>query len=440
MLHMKDLIIILDKEQLLKLNTELIESNQVILLDEIIIDETLELIDKSPCVVNSYKVYRWLSNKEELPKNIYFVDEGALGYFTIQAKNVLDEFNGTNINLIKIGRLNDKYRLSDEWSLGKVYDLKLSYMESYCIKRNKIEIQKEEFPLVSVCISHFNHGKYLPETLEALNNNTYSNFEVIIVDSESTDSYSIKVFKDMENKYKDKFKFCHRKNESLGETRNHAVEMASGKYIIFFDTDNIPEKNMIETYIKGMQISGADCLTAHNIQFEEGMRDILFTPIGPALAYGIFENCFGDSAFCIKKSVFEELGGFTTERLGLEDWEFLAKLSIEKFIQDVVPIPLYRYRRHNLSMANTVNNYKSHNRALRPYIKGEPDYIKELLTEFCVPVYKNGYKQYENLDETSNPVEGLYMGGMIIKIIKIIPKIIPRSSKLYTVLKKIIKR
>lgn len=437
---MKDLIIILNKQQLLKVDTELINNSQVIMFNDIIIDETLELIDKSPCVLNSYKVYRWLSNKEVLPKNIYFVDEGALGYFTIQAKNVLGIFEETNINLIRIGKTNDKYRLADEWSIGKAYDLKLSYMENYSIELKNNQSERTELPLVSVCISHFNHGKYLPDTLEALNNNTYSNFEVIIVDSESTDLYSKEVFKNMEGKYKNKFRFYYRKNESLGETRNHAVEMAKGRYIIFFDTDNIPEANMIETYVKGMETSKADCLTAHNIQFEEGMKDILFTPIGPALAYGIFENCFGDSAFCIKKSVFKKIGGFTTERLGLEDWEFLAKLSINGYKQDVVPIPLYKYRRHNLSMANTVNNYKSHNRILRPYMDNQPEYIKQLLTEFCVPVYKNGYKQYENIDETINPIEGIYMGGILIKFIKVFQRILPRKSKLYHSMKKIIKR
>lgn len=437
---MKDLIIILYKEQLLKLDTKLIKNSQVVMLDDIIIDETLELIDKSPCVLNSYMIYKWLNNKDNLPENIYFLDEGALGYFTIQAKNVLGAFEGINIHLINIGKTNDKYRLANEWSIGKAYDLKLSYMENYSVYSSGKQHKQRDLPLVSVCISHFNHGRYLPDTLEALNNNTYSNFEVIIIDSESTDPYSIKVFNNMENRYKDRFKFYHRKNESLGETRNHAVEMASGEYIIFFDTDNIPEKNMIEMYVKCMKRSGADCLTAHNIQFEEGMKDILFTPIGPALAYGIFENCFGDSAFCVKKSVFKELGGFTQERLGLEDWEFLAKMSIREYKQDVVPVPLYRYRRDSLSMANTVNNYKSHNRVLRAYMENQPEYIKQLLIEFCVPLYKNGYKQYEEIDETCNPIEGIYMGGILIKFIKVIQKIIPAKSNIYNSIKRMIKR
>lgn len=439
MCFMKELLIVLYKEQLNKIKIKL-DNIEIVLFDDIDFELKTGLIDNSPCVKKSYLVYQWLINKKELPSKIFFFDEGALGFFSIQAKRVLCLFKNTDFNIIEIGKTYDNYQCKDEWSFGKAYDLKLAYMENYCLKdiNNFSDSVKE--PLVSVCISHFNHGKYLPETLEALAENTYKNFEVIIVDSESTDPYSLKVFKDMERTYKGKFRFYHRKNESLGETRNHAVEVASGEYIVFFDSDNIPKVDMIETYVKGMQISKCDCLTAQNLQFEEGMKDLIFTPIGPALAYGIFENCFGDSAFCIKKNVFEDLGGFTTERLGLEDWEFLAKLSVKGYKQDVVPVPIYKYRRNHQSMANTVNNYRSHNRVLRSYVDNQPTYIKDLLTQFCIPVYKNGYKQYENIDETCNPVEGVYMGGIIIKLIKLIKKIVPKKGASYNKLKKILKR
>lgn len=439
MYFMKELLIALYKQQLNKINENL-KDVKVVFFENINYELDIELIDKSPCVMNSYIVYQWLLNKKELPPKIYFFDNGGLGFFCIQAKRVLGLFKHVEFEIVPIGKTYDNYVRKDEWSYGKAYDLKLSYMEDYCLREESITNVNNNEPLVSVCISHFNHGKYLPETLEALAESTYKNFEVIVVDSESNDPYSIEVFNDMENKYKKNFKFYHRKNESLGETRNHAVEEANGDYIIFFDSDNIPENNMIELYVKGMTISRCDCLTAHNMQFEDGMNDLIFTPIGPALAYGIFENCFGDSAFCIKKNVFESLGGFTVERLGLEDWEFLANLSIKGYKQDVVPLPIYRYRRNHSSMANTVNNYKSHNRVLRSYIENEQPYIKDLLTQFCIPVYKNGYKQYENIDETCNPVEGIYMGGIIIKFIKIVKKLIPKKGDSYNRLKKFLKR
>lgn len=436
---MKELLIVLYKQQIRKIN-KIPDNLNIISVDEINYEISTELIDKSPCVLNAYRIYQWLLNMKELPKKIYFLDEGALGFFCIQAKRVLGLFKNIDFEIIRIGNTYENYKNSDEWGYGRAYDLKLSYMEEYCIKEYTTFSSKKYKPLVSVCISHFNHGKYLPETLSALADSTYKNFEVIVIDSESTDPYSIKVFNEMEKIYKGEFKFYHRKNESLGETRNHAVEEANGEYIIFFDSDNIPENNMIELYVDGMLNSGCDCLTAHNIQFEEKMNDLIFTPIGPALAYGIFENCFGDSAFCIKKTIFKEIGGFTVERLGLEDWEFLAKLSIRGYKQDVVPLPIYRYRRNHMSMANTVNNYKSHNRVLRSYMENQPSYIKELLTQFCIPVYKNGYKQYENIDETCNPIEGIYMGGIIIRFIKIIKSIVPKKGETYNRLKRFFKR
>ncbi len=105
--------------------------------------------------------------------------------------------------------------------------------------------------------------------------------------------------------------------------------------------------------------SGADCLTCwfgvfrgDNPPGDASQWLYTFAPLGPCLEVGFLENIFGDTNFCIKKSVFDKLGGFhPTPGLFLEDWEFLARLSLHGYSQDVIPRELFWYRQRDDSWA-----------------------------------------------------------------------------------------
>lgn len=65
-------------------------------------------------------------------------------------------------------------------------------------------------PLVTICMAHYNHGKYLPEALEALAKQSFGNFEVIITDDGSTDAFSQQIFGEIPKRYDSRFKFLHK--------------------------------------------------------------------------------------------------------------------------------------------------------------------------------------------------------------------------------------
>jgi glycosyltransferase involved in cell wall biosynthesis len=209
-------------------------------------------------------------------------------------------------------------------------------------------------PLVSICVAHYNDGQNLTYLLESIEENDYQNFEVIVVDDGSTDANSLNIIKSLMLRYASRsWRFILKEeNESIGPTRNFAVTQAHGEFIIFMDSDNLATKTMIRDFVRGMLVSGSDCLTCSMIQFTgegpnppESNVTGCWMPLGACIEAGLYSNVFGDANFCVKKSVFEALGGFCGARGEVaDDWEFLARLVLADFSLDVVPKGIFLYR------------------------------------------------------------------------------------------------
>ena len=98
--------------------------------------------------------------------------------------------------------------------------------------------------LVSIIVPVYNVEKYLDQCVNSLINQTYDKIEIILVDDGS---------KDNSGKICDKFceensnmKVIHKKNEGLISARRIALEMSSGDYCVFCDSDDFLEKNALE--------------------------------------------------------------------------------------------------------------------------------------------------------------------------------------------------
>ena len=98
---------------------------------------------------------------------------------------------------------------------------------------------------VSVVVPVYNTSKYLRRCLDSLVNQTLKNIEIIIVNDKSTDN-SKDIIKEYENKYQN-IKVIHNKiNKGIGYNRNLGIEIASGKYIAFVDSDDYIDLNLYE--------------------------------------------------------------------------------------------------------------------------------------------------------------------------------------------------
>ncbi|WP_407536946.1 glycosyltransferase family 2 protein [Cetobacterium somerae] len=104
-------------------------------------------------------------------------------------------------------------------------------------------------PLVSIITPSYNSKDFIKETIESVLNQTYKNWEMLIVDDCSTDSTQ-KYLKDFEEKDRRIKVIYLEKNVGAGIARNLAIEKAKGRYIAFLDSDDIWNNKKLEKQVK----------------------------------------------------------------------------------------------------------------------------------------------------------------------------------------------
>lgn len=97
---------------------------------------------------------------------------------------------------------------------------------------------------ISVIVPVYNVEKYLKKCVDSIINQTYKNLEIILVDDGSTDNCPI--ICDEYDKLDNRIKVIHKENGGQASSRNMALDIASGEYIAFVDSDDYIELNMYE--------------------------------------------------------------------------------------------------------------------------------------------------------------------------------------------------
>lgn len=175
----------------------------------------------------------------------------------------------------------------------------------------------------SFIVPVYNTEKYLKKCLDSLVNQTYKDFEIIVVNDGSTDKSSSII-----SKYQKKYKniiVIDKENEGLSMARNRGVQKSSGKYIIFVDSDDYVSNKLLEEVDK--KIDDSDILrfqiatedeeyTKINEYHEEGFESMCgydafkylssYHFVEPAWCYVIRKNYYIENKFSFKKDVYHE--------------------------------------------------------------------------------------------------------------------------------------
>lgn len=115
---------------------------------------------------------------------------------------------------------------------------------------------KENLDLITIIIPVYNVKPYLEECLQSVQKQTYNNLEIILVDDGSTDGSG--ELCDKLKKNDKRISVIHKKNAGLGFARNSGLELASGKYVTFLDSDDFIEPTIIEALYIGMKENHVD--------------------------------------------------------------------------------------------------------------------------------------------------------------------------------------
>lgn len=204
--------------------------------------------------------------------------------------------------------------------------------------------------LVSVIIPTYNRAGVICQTVDNIFQQTYSNFELIIVDDGSTDDTQPKL-----REYGDRLRVVTQDNSGPAIARNHGVKVAHGEIIAFQDSDDLWKPNKLERQVRLLEKDRSIpcCLCNIILRVVDG-RD--FTSFDDSLIFprneeGIWLNVpevlatrfvFFNQAVAIRRAAWEKVGGFDESLKYFEDYDLPLRLSLEgpwAFIRE--PLVIY---------------------------------------------------------------------------------------------------
>ncbi|TDO23139.1 glycosyltransferase family 2 protein [Pedobacter duraquae] len=274
-----------------------------------------------------------------------------------------------------------------------------------------------DFPLVSIIVPCYNQGIFLGYTLDSILQQSYTNWECVIINDGSTDETSF--IADSYLKKDTRFIYMETVNQGLSASRNTAIKNSSGVYIQLLDADDLLEKDKLKNavaYYCSDAATGQVIMYSSMRYFEDGSPE---SPriIGRDNFVGHIEikksdtierqhellisrNPFVISAPLYPRELFDGIGYFDESLSALEDWDFHLRCNYAGYRFHHI-YHLYSYtliRLHNNSMMRNQkllddNFYtliaKHKLRKIEPIKKQH--FVKKLTILLCPPILVKSY-------------------------------------------------
>ncbi|EHQ36862.1 glycosyltransferase [Methanoplanus limicola] len=207
-------------------------------------------------------------------------------------------------------------------------------------------------PKVSVIIPVYNGQQYIGKTIESVINQSFKEWEIIVVNDGSTDRSS-DILHDYILKLGNKIRVYNTANGGVSNARNLGIKLSESDYISFLDQDDCFEKTKLEKQCSFLIKNPDVCLVYSNYSIIDNNDNITKNKIfeDSALKKGfifddlLYFNFIGISTVMVRRSVMNRVGGFNSDYRLCEDLELLLRIS--KICQiDYINESLLYYRDH----------------------------------------------------------------------------------------------
>ena len=237
--------------------------------------------------------------------------------------------------------------------------------------------------MISVIIPVYNSGKYLAECMNSILAQTYTNYEVIIVDDGSIDD-SREIIKNYSRQCKN-IKSFFQENGGAAKARNFGIRAATGKYLMFVDSDDYLAPNAMALMVDKLNQFNADMEIIGHVKFND-------TNVNEEYLYDLDDNRYYTSMEALDLILKFKVKGYVGDKLFLRDKWNKLNLTFEhnRYCEDWFPIvkyminsekvvfvnkSIYFYRQHNNSSIHTssIRVIKDYNYAVKTII----DYMQK---------------------------------------------------------------
>ena len=270
-------------------------------------------------------------------------------------------------------------------------------------------------PLVSVIMPSYNYEEYISEAIESVLEQTFDDFELIIIDDASKDN-SKKIIQSFDKKNIKIRSFFHKENQGLAKTVNECIKKAKGKYISYFSSDDIWSKEKLEKQLEILE-KDEDLIVWSEGLIVDAKSDFtgeLFTQIHSALnrkkSGDIFEELLKNNYICGQSLIYkrENLKNvrFDEHLKYLGDYKFIVDLAKEyKFYFIPEPLVMYRIHGRNTIFSDRIG-WKKEDIRIRNYFLQE--YGDEISYKVKGRILLNISKGYSYIGEKEKAKQNIY--------------------------------
>jgi|GEM_PF-854942 len=217
-------------------------------------------------------------------------------------------------------------------------------------------------PLVSVVIPVYNGQAFLRECLDSVLNQTMDDYEIIVINDGSTDRTGF-IIADYQAAYPDVVRAKFQENRGQGTARNRGVQIASGKYILFLDADDLLDPRTLEIVVKRAESAAADVVKFDWKYYYRGARGTVYNNvepyiseeslIGPECERLLQTNHYFSVTALYLKSFLQDNQIRYGEKYIYEDFVFFVSVATHAQRVEIVSAPLYSVRPHGASTTKT---------------------------------------------------------------------------------------
>ena len=206
---------------------------------------------------------------------------------------------------------------------------------------------------VSVIIPTFNCGQFIAECLRSVVQQTWPDYEVIIVDDGSTDNTPEIAGPFLEDH---RFKYIRTENRGCSAARNVGIRSSHGEIIAFLDADDLWRSDKLERQLPLFQAPQIGVVYSLSQPFGENWPEGNTHPACPSrgsiLPALMSHNVVPLSSALILRTCIDKVGAFDERRTRAEDYDLWLRTAAAGFEFDYVPEPLVRYRMGHASLSS----------------------------------------------------------------------------------------
>jgi len=205
-------------------------------------------------------------------------------------------------------------------------------------------------PRVSIVIPTFNLARYIGRTLDSVFAQTYSDYEVIVVDDGSTDDTP-----QVLAQYAGRLQYHHQANRGVAAARNTALTKANGELIAYLDADDMWYPQKLTRQVDFLDTHGQCGIVHSDTAVLDESDQIIYSafnrqtlrevPQGQCLTALLQRNHIQPLTVIERRSCVERIGGFDERLRGVDDYMRWTLLAIEgvEFGSVDEPLALYRW-------------------------------------------------------------------------------------------------